>query len=102
MKRQLALTAMVALCIGMLIAKTPQVRQKAVFHVEITCQNCIRNIEKHVRFEEGLKDMVINQKAQTVTLTWDPAKTDTTTLKQAFAKAHKVVKRIELIETKQK
>lgn len=75
-------------------------RETAVFHVEIFCDGCVKNIQNNIAFEKGLKDMKINRKEQTVTLTWDPAKTDTTRLKTAFEKIHKPVSRIEQIERK--
>ncbi len=71
--------------------------EKAVFHVEIHCDACIKKIQDNIAFEKGLKDMIIDKKAETVTLTWDPQKTDTTTLKLAFDKIRKPVSKIETI-----
>ena len=78
------------------VATPKQKRETAVFHVEIKCDNCVRNIQNNIAFERGLKDMRIDKKQQTVTLTWDPQRTDTTTLKQAFIKIKKPVKKIEM------
>ena len=78
------------------VATPKQKRETAVFHVEIECDNCVRNIQNNIAFERGLKDMRIDKKQQTVTLTWDPEKTDTTSLKNAFLKIHKPVKKIEM------
>ena len=50
-------------------------RQSAIFYVEIHCQGCVDKIQKNIAFEKGVKDMRIDQKAQTVTLTWDTTKT---------------------------
>ncbi|MBR1564360.1 MAG: heavy-metal-associated domain-containing protein [Paludibacteraceae bacterium] len=84
--------------IVLVYAKPKSERAKAVFHVEITCDNCVKNIQNNIVWEKGLKDMQIDKQAETVTLTWDPQKTDTTTLKQAFEKIHKPVQRIDMVK----
>ncbi len=79
------------------IAKPKQQRVTAVFCVPIECDHCVREIQNNIAFEKGLKDMQINKETQMVTLTWDPEKTDTTTLKNAFLKIHKPVSHIRLL-----
>lgn len=90
------LAALLLLTTGMMAAPKENTRQTAVFHVEIHCQGCVDKIQKNIAFERGVKDMRIDQKAQTVSLTWDTNKTDTTQLKQAFEKIKKPVSRIDM------
>ena len=101
MKTELLL---IALLLGtMLVYGNPKSeRMTAVFHVEISCDNCVKRIQDNIAFEKGLKDMRIDKDQQTVTLTWDPEKTDTTMLKQAFEKIKKPVVRIEMKEQNKK
>ena len=88
---------MLILCLALAVqAKPKAARQTAVFHVQISCDNCVKRIQNYIPYEKGLKDMHINKEAQTVTLTWDPQKTDTATLKQAFEKIKKPVSLIEM------
>ena len=96
MKTKLLLIALLAVSI-MVYAKPKAERVTAVFHVEISCDNCVKRIQDNIAFEKGLKDMRINKEQQTVTLTWDPAKTDTVQLKTAFAKITKPVGKIEIV-----
>ena len=100
--KRLFLIAIVIMSISVISAKdTKKQRETAVFHVEIECNNCVKRIQDNIAFEKGLKDMHIDKEAQTVTLTFDPQKTDTTTLKSAFEKIRKPVSKVEIIEKKQ-
>lgn len=67
-------------------------RQTVVFDVDIHCQGCIDKIEKNIAFERGVKDMECNLDDKTVTITFDPAKTDVPHLQAAFAKIKKIAK----------
>lgn len=69
---------------------------KAVFHVEIHCDACEKKIQENIAFEKGLKDLTIDRQTETVTITWDPQKTDTATLKLAFEKIKKPVSKIDI------
>ena len=73
-------------------------KQTVVFHVEISCDGCVKKIEKNISFEKGLKDMRIDKNAQTVTLTFDPNKTNVETLKKAFEKIKKPVSKVEIVK----
>lgn len=83
-------------------AKPKQEYTTAVFHVEIHCDACVKKIQNNIAFEKGLKDMRINQSEETVTITFDPQKTDTATIKLAFEKIKKPVARIELTTQEKK
>lgn len=97
MKRLIIIAAMFPL---LAFAKPNQERVTAIFHVEIHCDACVKKIQNNIPYEKGLKDMRIDQKAETVTLTWDPQKTDTIALKAAFEKIKKPVSKIEMVQQK--
>lgn len=61
---------------------------KTSFKVEppMFCSNCENRIKGDLRFERGVKGIETNLDTQRVTISYDPAKTDTVVLKKAFAK----------------
>lgn len=61
---------------------------KVVFAVQpaMTCQNCENKIKTNIRYEKGVSDIVTDLKTQTVTVTYDPAKTTPAKLTEAFKK----------------
>ena len=67
-------------------------KQTVVLDVDIHCQGCITKIEKNIAFEKGVKDLVCNLEEKTVTVTFDPSKTDIPTLLAAFEKINKPAK----------
>ena len=67
-------------------------RQTVVFDVNIHCEGCITKIEKNIAFERGVKDMECSLEDKTVTIVFDPEKTDIPHLQAAFAKIGKVAK----------
>ena len=89
MKRIGVLLISMCLCVG---AWARGERQTVVFDVDIHCQGCITKIEKNIAFERGVKDLVCNLDEKTVTVTFDPSKTDINRLKAAFAKINKPAK----------
>lgn len=56
------------------------------FAVSMHCENCTKKIRENVGFEKGVKDMNISLDKKTVTVTFDPAKTDVSKLKAAIEK----------------
>lgn len=67
-------------------------RETVVFDVDLHCQGCITKIEKNIAFERGVKDLICNLDDKTVTVVFDPAKTDISRLQAAFAKINKPAK----------
>ncbi|MBQ7209432.1 MAG: cation transporter [Paludibacteraceae bacterium] len=100
MKTKLTLLMCVLMLIGSttLFAKDKPARETAVFYVAIHCDGCVKKIEQNIAFEKGVKDMRINQKEQSVTITYDPRKTDIEKLKAAFEKIKKPVSRVETVK----
>lgn len=68
-------------------AKSP--RQTVVFDVDIHCQGCIAKIEKNIAFERGVKDLECSLDDKTVTVVFDPEKTDIPKLQAAFSRINK-------------
>lgn len=89
MKRIISLTLTLLLSVCLMAADK---RQTVIFDVDIHCQGCITKIEKNIAFERGVKDLVCNLDEKTVTVTFDPSKTDINRLKAAFAKINKPAK----------
>ena len=67
-------------------------RQTVVFDVNIHCQGCITKIEQNIAFARGVKDLECDLDSKTVTIVFDPEKTDVPHLQAAFAKINKVAK----------
>ena len=78
-------------------AKQPK-RQVVLLSCDLHCQGCCDKIMKNIAFEKGVKDIVCNLSARTVTLTFDPRKTDLETLLRAFDRIGKPAKLIRTLE----
>lgn len=67
-----------------------QAQKKAVktviFNVGMHCQNCVKKVKENISFEKGVKALEVNLEKKTVTITYDPAKTNEATLKKAVEK----------------
>lgn len=67
-----------------------QALKKAVktvtFNVGMHCQNCVKKVKENISFEKGVKALEVNLEKKTVTITYDPAKTNEATLKKAVEK----------------
>ena len=62
-------------------------RQSVLLSVDIHCRGCCDKIMKNIAFERGVKDLVCDLDTKTVTVTFDPNKTDVPTLLKAFEKS---------------
>ena len=59
---------------------------------EMHCQSCEKKIKENIRFEAGVKKIETNLEKQLVVITYDPSKTDSKKLTQAFAKIGYTIK----------
>ena len=57
-----------------------------VFVTDIDCAGCAKKVTNTIPYEKGVKDVQVDVDAKTVTVTFDPAKTNNETLVKAFAK----------------
>lgn len=68
-------------------------KQKVVLYVDLHCQDCCNKILKNIPFDKdlknGVKDLVFDLEAKTVSVTYDANKTDVPTIQKAFAKIGK-------------
>lgn len=60
--------------------------KKVVFSVGLHCQNCVKKVTENISFEKGVKDLEVSLEKKTVTVTYDPAKTDIAKLQKAIEK----------------
>ena len=60
--------------------------QTVTFKVSMRCKNCVKKITDNISFEKGVKDLQVVLEDKTVTITYDPAKTNPETLKKAIEK----------------
>ncbi len=68
-------------------AVTPKKEVKiVVFKVGLHCQNCVKKVKENISFEKGVKGLEVSLDSKTVTITYDPAKTDVQTLQKAIEK----------------
>lgn len=58
-----------------------------VFKVEqMMCQNCENKIKSNIKFEKGIKKFSTDLSDKTVTISYDPEKTDVKKLQEGFKK----------------
>ena len=80
-----------AFCLSTMQAKPN--KQKVVLYVDLHCQDCCDKIMKNIPFDKtlknGVKDLVFDLEAKTVTVTYDANKTDVAAIQNAFAKIGK-------------
>ncbi len=87
MKRFLTIALMLmtlTVCMG---AKEPS-QATAVFTVmpKMSCQNCENKIKSNLRFEKGVKSIETSLTGQTVTVKYNPKKTNVEAIQKGFAK----------------
>lgn len=56
------------------------------FVTDIDCEGCAKKVTNTIPYEKGVKDVQIDVPSKTVTVTYDPAKTNDDNLIKAFAK----------------
>lgn len=84
MKKRLFLMLLCVCTASVVFAKDWRV---VVFKVEqMTCANCEQKIKNNIRFEKGLKELSTHLEEKTVTITYDPEKTDVEKLRKGFGK----------------
>ena len=99
MKRYLLALILAAFCIsGSAIAAQPsdpgttvsQDKKKktetVVFKTNMHCKNCVKKINENIAYEKGVKDLKVSLEDNTVTITYDPAKTNPENLEKALRK----------------
>ena len=90
--KKIILMCLVALfSVGIANAQEPKKgdKKKSVtveFVTDIDCAGCAKKVTNTIPYEKGVKDVQVDVPTKTVTVTYDPAKTNNETLVKAFAK----------------
>ena len=73
--------------VSSVISATPKKEtKKVVFNVGLHCQNCVKKVKENISFEKGVTALEVDLEKKTVTITYDPAKTNEATLRKAIEK----------------
>lgn len=70
-------------------AQQPKAKQSTTtttFVTDIDCAGCAKKVTNTIPYEKGVKDVQVDVPSKTVTVTFDPTKTNNETLVKAFAK----------------
>ena len=89
--KKIILMCLVALfSVGIANAEEPKKGNKksvvVEFVTDIDCAGCAKKVNNTIPYEKGVKDVQVDVPTKTVTVTYDPAKTDNEKLVKAFAK----------------
>lgn len=90
MKKFISLCLVAMFAIGIGSAQQPQKAEKrsvtTEFATSIDCPGCAKKVTNTIPYEKGVKDVQIDLDTKTVTVTYDPTKTNDEALVKAFAK----------------
>ena len=89
--KKILLVCLVALfSIAVADAQQPQKGKKqtvtTTFVTDIDCEGCAKKVTNTIPYEKGVKDVQVDVPSKTVTVTYDPAKTNEEALVKAFSK----------------
>lgn len=56
------------------------------FSTNLHCHNCVKKVNDNLAFEKGVKDLKVSLDQQSITVTYDPAKTSKEKLSSAIKK----------------
>jgi len=59
---------------------------QVVFASTVHCDKCGLKVRENISFEKGVKDLKVDVPGKTITVVFNPAKTDTLKLKKAIKK----------------
>ena len=83
----LCLMAVIGFGIGDAMAQKKQVDLKTtVFQTDVDCENCAKKVDNSIPYQKGVKEVKVDFSTQTVTVTYDKAKTNDEALLKAFKK----------------
>lgn len=80
--------------------KAKKEKKTVTYNVSMHCKNCVAKITDNVSFVKGVEDLKVSLDEKTVTITYDPAKTDEATLQKAIEKLGYTAEKVEAV-TKQ-
>ena len=83
----LCLMAVIGFGIGDAMAQKKQVDLKTtVFQTDVDCENCAKKVDNSIPYQKCVKEVKVDVSTQTVTVTYDKAKTNDEALLKAFKK----------------
>ena len=90
MKKILFMCFVALFSLGVVNAQEPKKAEKKTvtteFTTDIDCVGCAKKVTNTIPYEKGVKDVQVDVPSKTVTVTYDPAKTNEETLIKAFTK----------------
>ena len=89
MKKIIMICLMVVIGFGVsgAMAQKKQVELKTtVFQTDVDCENCAKKVDNSIPYQKGVKEVKVDVSTQTVTVTYDVAKTNDEALLKAFKK----------------
>jgi len=87
-------------CFTETFAAVKQEKKLVCFQTDMHCEKCALKIKENISFEKGVKDLKTDVKSKTVSIVFDPAKTDTLTLGNAIRKLGYSAEVIEIKDIK--
>lgn len=64
----------------------PAKTQTVTYKVSMHCPKCVKKVNENIAFEKGVKDLKVSLDDHTVTVTFDPSKTDADKIAAAITK----------------
>ena len=90
MKKIILMCLVALVAVGAANAQSPKKATKTFttteFITDIDCAGCAKKVTNTIPYEKGVKDVQVDVPTKTVTVTYDPAKTNDETLVKAFSK----------------
>ena len=68
---------------------------EVTFNVSMECESCKAKIERNIPWEKGVKDLKVDLAHKTVSVVYDPRKTNEEKLKKAFENLEFTCKKVE-------
>lgn len=83
----ICLMAVIGFGVSGAMAQKKQVELKTtVFQTDVDCENCAKKVDNSIPYQKGVKEVKVDVSTQTVTVTYDKAKTNDEALLKAFKK----------------
>lgn len=99
---RLVLIMVVVLSAAMSVNAQKKNEKTVIFNVNLHCESCKAKVEKNIPYEKGVKDLKVDMKTQTITVTFREDKNTTENLQKAIEKLNIEVKGIEESNTSAK
>ena len=86
---------LVLIMVVVLSAAQKKNEKTVIFNANLHCESCKAKVEKNIPYEKGVKDLKVDMKTQTITVTFREDKNTTENLQKAIEKLNIEVKGIE-------